>query len=81
MKNCTCDKLDCDTSCLCECHREKTELEKDLIKFDDGPKELIPEIFPELTEPNNELDEAVDACIEKMQKYNLKKVVIKGGTK
>jgi len=22
MKNCTCDKLDCDSSCLCACHRE-----------------------------------------------------------
>ena len=24
MKNCTCDKLNCDASCLCACHREET---------------------------------------------------------
>lgn len=76
MKNCTCDKLDCDASCLCACHREKTELEKDIIKFDEGLKELVPEIFPELVELNKGLDsigDAVDVCIEKMQQYDLKK--------
>lgn len=55
MKNCTCDKLDCDVSCLCACHREET--------------------FSELVELNNGLDileDAIDICIERMQKYNLK---------
>ena len=48
------------------------EYKLDLIKFDEGLKELVPEIFPELTERNNELDEVVDLCIERMQKYDLK---------
>ena len=49
------------------------EYKLDLIKFDEGLKELVPEIFPESVELNNGLDEAVDLCIERMQKYNLKK--------
>ena len=69
MKNCTCNKLDCDASCLCECHRAKTELVKELIKFDEGLKELIPEIFPE---PNNRIEDVIDLGIQRMQKYNLK---------
>jgi len=55
MENCTCDKLNCDATCLCACHRE--------------------EAFPELVELNNGLDrleDAVDLCIERMQKYDLK---------
>lgn len=23
MKNCTCDKLNCDSECLCNCHRKR----------------------------------------------------------
>jgi hypothetical protein len=25
MKNCTCDKLDCGSDCLCECHRVEVD--------------------------------------------------------
>ena len=75
MKNCTCNKLNCDSTCLCACHRDKTEHELDLIKIDNGLKELVPEIFPELKELNNGLgriEDAIDLCIERMQKYDLK---------
>ena len=73
MKNCTCDKLSCDDTCLCACHREKTELEKDLIKFDEGLKELVPEIFPESNNKSNRLEDTVDLGIQRMQKYDLKR--------
>ena len=34
MKNCTCDKLDCDSSCLCACHREGALIE--LVELNKG---------------------------------------------
>lgn len=75
MKNCTCDKLNCDASCLCECHRDE-ELKADLIKFDEGLKELVPEIFPKgesrIHRVSSPLDKAIVLGIERMQKYDLK---------
>jgi len=57
MAKCTCNKLDCDSTCLCDCHRDK-------------------EYFPELVELNeglNRIETVIDICIERMQKFNLKK--------
>ena len=65
MKNCTCDKLDCDDTCLCACHREDA--------IDEAEYKV--EACQELVELNNGLDrinDAVDLCIERMQKYDLK---------
>jgi len=37
MANCTCKKLNCDSSCLCNCHREADDEVLDFLKgyFDD----------------------------------------------
>ncbi len=48
------------------------EYKLDLIKFDEGLKELVPEIFIESVERNNGLDIMIDLGIVKMQKYDLK---------
>ena len=50
MKNCTCDKLDCDDTCLCVCHRENA------IDEAQYRVEASEEWFQELVELNNGLD-------------------------
>ena len=57
MTKCTCKKLNCDSSCLCNCHREQPY---------DEFEELV-----ELNNGLDRLDKAVDVCIEKMQEFKL----------
>jgi len=57
MNKCTCNKLKCDSTCLCNCHRE----EEDTTGLQDLNRGLI------------NIEKAVDLCIERMQKYELKK--------
>ena len=56
MAKCTCKKLDCDSSCLCACHREAYNEFEEAVELNNGL---------------DRLDKAVDVCIEKMQQYKI----------
>jgi hypothetical protein len=51
MKNCTCNKLDCDNTCLCACHRNS-------VYFSE---------LKEMVEGLGRISEAVDICIENLK--------------
>jgi hypothetical protein len=57
MNKCTCKKLDCDSTCLCACHREEEE-------------NAFPEL-EELNDGLVNIEKSVDLAIHRMQKYKL----------
>jgi len=52
MKNCTCNKLNCDSECLCACHRDS---------------ETIETLTKDLCDGLDRIYEAVEDCINKLE--------------
>lgn len=54
MKNCTCNKLNCDSDCLCDCHRksfpELVELNEGLDRIEIAVDECIENLEIDLIE-------------------------------